>query len=285
MDNPWLVNRTSLSADGAPPSPRGRAAPYAGAPVISAADLNTARSRLEAILSAALVGADVGSGEADGADVTVAIIPEEAGAPRLGHVDGICNWLGPSTLALSAFSDAATYEIYRARLIDAFGPAVSIVRFPYLPSNATWQDGFESADGIYVNFARTRDAVYVPTFGHATADAEALELVTAHADRPPIAINASAVAIMGGSVRCLSTFLWGTPAEQLVALRAGLPSPAPPPPPVDDSGPLAAAIGISSAAGALLILLLSVANVWKARRERKAATSKTEGHKGAAEAM
>lgn len=268
-DNPWLVNRKSLSADGKPPSPRGLAAPYAGAPVISAADVNIARSKLEAILSAALVGAEASSGEVDGKDVTVAIIPEEAGAPRLGHVDGICNWLGPSTLALSDFSDPAIYDDYAARIFEAFGSAVSIVQFPYLPSKATWKDDFESADGIYVNFARTKEAVYVPTFGHAAADAKALELVAAHADRPPIAINASAVAIMGGSVRCLSTFLWGAPAEQFVA------SAAPSPPPADDtSGPLTTTIAIiSGAAGILLILLLVVAYVVKARRKRKAGSA------------
>ena len=268
-DNPWLVNRKSLSADGKPPSPRGLAAPYAGAPLISAADVNIARSKLEAILSAALVGAEASSGEVDGKDVTVAIIPEEAGAPRLGHVDGICNWLGPSTLALSDFSDPAIYDDYAARIFEAFGSAVSIVQFPYLPSKATWKDDFESADGIYVNFARTKEAVYVPTFGHAAADAKALELVAAHADRPPIAINASAVAIMGGSVRCLSTFLWGAPAEQFVA------SAAPSPPPADDtSGPLTTTIAIiSGAAGILLILLLVVAYVVKARRKRKAGSA------------
>ena len=213
--------------------------------------------------------------------MAVAIIPEETGAPRRAAWTASAT-AGPYPSPSPLFGRGHLRDCH-ANLIDAFGRDGSSASPTSIECD--WQDGFESAVGIYVNFARTRDAVYVPTFGHATADAEALELVTAHADRPPIAINASAVAIMGGSVRCLSTFLWGTPAEQLVALRAGLPSPAPPPPPVDDSGPLAAAIGISSAAGALLILLLSVANVWKARRERKAATSKTEGHKGAAEAM
>ena len=96
-DNPWLVNRTSLSADGKPPRPTGAAAPYADAPSISVAELAMARERLEALLSAALVGQEAGSGEVGGFDVTVAIVPEEDGAPRLGHVDGICNWLGPNT--------------------------------------------------------------------------------------------------------------------------------------------------------------------------------------------
>ena len=196
-DNPaLLVNRTSLSANGLPPRPNGAAAPYAGAPAISNAELSMAKVRLEAILSAALAGASV----------TVAIVPEQAGAPRLGHVDGICNWLGPSTIALSNFSDASTYSSYVTRLTDAFGTGVTIVPFPYHPTTDVWEvDGFESASGIYVNFARTQRALYLPTFGLA-ADADALALVTAHADVPPVAIDARGVAGMGGSVRCLSSF-------------------------------------------------------------------------------
>ena len=176
-----------------------------------------AKVRLEAILSAALAGASV----------TVAIVPEEAGAPRLGHVDGICNWLGPSTIALSNFSDASTYSSYVTRLTDAFGTGVTIVPFPYHPTTDVWEvDGFESASGIYVNFARTQHALYLPTFGLA-ADADALALVTAHADVPPVAIDARGVAGMGGSVRCLSAYLWGAPADALANQIAPAPSSAP----------------------------------------------------------
>ena len=151
-DNPWLVNRTSLSADGAPPRPTGAAVPYAGAPAISDAELSLGAARLESILSAALVGAEEGSGEYSGADVTVAIVPEEEGAPRLGHIDGVCNWLGPNTIALSNFAAlgaeyVAIYDAYRDKLTAAFGSGVTIVPFPYYPTLDTWIDGYESAAG------------------------------------------------------------------------------------------------------------------------------------------
>jgi len=278
-DNPWLVNRTSLSADGKPPRPTGAAAPYADAPSISVAELAMARERLEALLSAALVGQEAGSGEVGGFDVTVAIVPEEDGAPRLGHVDGICNWLGPNTLALSAFAGAATYAAYVARLADAFGAAVTIVPFPYHPSASKWSvDGFESARGIYVNFARTEHAVYVPTFGDAEADAEALALVAKHSDRPPVAVNASAVAVMGGSVRCLSTYLWGAPAAALVARKAGPPTGAPPPPVDGNSGPLST-VAIIAGAMAGLVAVLVMANVAKSRRMRGNTLTETRAAK------
>lgn len=124
-------------------------------------------------------------------------------------------------------------------------------------------DGFESAKGIYVNFARSPVAIYVkyypgththrpkhsslyfisdhsllshreyfvrrcaytvrvqvPTFDDEESDQRALAIATKHADRPVIGVNASAVAIMGGSVRCLSTVLWGAAAMTLASRNA-----------------------------------------------------------------
>ena len=253
-DNPWLVGATSLSAGGVSPGPAALccpADPYAGAPALTDAQLSAGAAALSTLLSEVL----------DGTNVTVAIVPEEPGAPRLGHVDGIANWLAPRTLALSRFSDAATYARYEARLASAFGAELTIVPFPHAPSAAVWEDGFESAEGIYVNFARTEHAVYVPVFGLPT-DANALETAEAHADRPVVAVNASAVAVMGGSVRCLSSQLSGAPAQALVA-RAGraLPPfpPAPPPPtsaaaaaPLRGRG-LAGATSLAVGAGVVLL--------------------------------
>ena len=252
-DNPWLVGRLSLSADGLPPRPMGAADPYAGAPAITSADLEHAKSVLERLLAEALSPTN-----ASGINVTVAIVPEEPSAPRLGHVDGICNWLAPSTLALSNFSDPSTFALFAARLAAAFGDAVNIVPFPYYPSADMWEDGFESAEGVYVNFARTQYAIYVPTFG-APADSEALALAAEHADRPlaVVGVDARAVAIMGGSVRCLSTFLWGAFADTVTALRAPPPLGSPsPPPPAGDGVPVGIVAGATAGGVALIALVL-----------------------------
>ena len=145
-----------------------------------------------------------------------AIVPEEPGAPTLGHVDGVANWLAPSTLALSNFSNATFYALCEARVRAAFGDAVAVVPFPYEPTDAAWADGFASAEGVYVNFARTQSAIYVPAFG-GPADARALAIAVAHGDAPPVLAAAASVAIMGGSGRCLSTYVWGDFAEAAAA--------------------------------------------------------------------
>ena len=119
-------------------------------------------------------------------------VPEEAAAPRLGHVDGICNFLAPDVIALSNFSNAAQYAAFSARIANAFGPTVTIVPFPYAPSSDVWVDGFESAEGIYVNFARARHALFLPAFGGAL-DQAALDLAAAHSDKPVVAAQAGAV--------------------------------------------------------------------------------------------
>jgi len=156
----------------------------------------------------------------------VAIVPEEPGAPRLGHVDGIANFLAPNVVALSAFADDAVYARYERIILDAFAFAdgdstnatVTVTPFPYAPTAEVWDvDGFESAKGIYVNFLRTQYATYVPTFGLPEHDAEALRIASAYGDVPAVAVDAGAVAILGGSVRCLSQHLWDAPADVVVA--------------------------------------------------------------------
>jgi agmatine deiminase len=146
----------------------------------------------------------------------VAIVPEEPEVPRLGHIDGIANWLAPGVLALSNYSDSTTYAMYESILTTKFGSDnITVVPFPYAPSFDTWTDGFESAEGIYVNFLRTDSAIYIPIFG-LPEDEMALRIAKEYGDRPVVGINATAISIMGGSVRCLSQHLWGANADAVL---------------------------------------------------------------------
>lgn len=241
-DNPGLLDRTSLGA-----YDRSAAAPYAGAPSLSETDVSTGAAAIASILSGAL----------GGASVAVAILPEEPSAPRLGHIDGVANWLAKDTVALSHFADDATRALFEARLTAAFGSAVTIVHFPYAPTEATWgKDGFESSAGVYVNFARTEKALYIPVFG-LPEDAQALAVATTYGDRPPIAVDASQVAIMGGSVRCLSAYLWGPAASHLVALASS-----------DADGPSPSTMAAIAASGAIALMLVALALLIKMRRAR-----------------
>ena len=151
-DNPSLVGRGNLSGLG-PADTCCPADPYR---ILSddtygrftPTEISMAKTRLKSLL---------GMNE-------VAIIPEEPEVPRLGHVDGIANWLAPGVLALSNFSDTAVYKSYVNILQDTFGPNLTVVPFPYAVTTETDRDGFESATGIYVNFLRTREAMYLPIF-------------------------------------------------------------------------------------------------------------------------
>jgi len=146
----------------------------------------------------------------------VAIVPEEPEVPRLGHIDGIANWLAPGVLALSNFSDTTVYESYVDKLRNTFGANLTVVPFPYAVSMEIGQDGFESAEGIYVNFLRTKKAIYLPIFD-IPEDDTALAMARAFSDRPVFPVNASEIAIMGGSVHCLSQHYWGDNEEALTA--------------------------------------------------------------------
>jgi len=218
-DNPWLIGR-----EGQDGYARGPANPNEGQVSIpypnieiNAADLQLGASALERKLGLE----------------RVAIIPEERLAPRLGHVDGLVGWLAPGVLALSNFSSPSDWTLYESTLRSRFGDAVKIVAFPYEPTEDVWKkDGFESAAGIYVNFVRTKNAVYVPTFAAAggggggdakdsrfiASDELALRVAEQHAGVPAVAIDASEVSIMGGSVRCLSMHLSGVDAAHMLQL-------------------------------------------------------------------
>ncbi|CAB9520660.1 Putative agmatine deiminase 2 [Seminavis robusta] len=145
----------------------------------------------------------------------VAIVPEEPEVVRLGHIDGIANFLAPGILALSNFSDTSTYQAYEQLLLEKLGGNITIVPLPYAVADETFTDGFESAKGIYVNFLRTNMAIYLPLFD-IPEDAVALEIAQSYSDLPVVGVNASQVAIMGGSVRCLSQHLWGDIAEAVL---------------------------------------------------------------------
>jgi len=129
----------------------------------------------------------------------LAIIPEEEG-DITGHSDGMVFWLTPEKIAVNSFDEPFRTEIH-SRLNDAF-PGVEIIEIPYQPSDESW-GGFPSASGIYVNALATSQNIYIPTYG-LDADAEAQSIFARHTDKTIISVDASGIAMMGGSVHCLS---------------------------------------------------------------------------------
>jgi agmatine/peptidylarginine deiminase len=214
-DNPRLAGRTGAGLGPFAPGPSYPADPYG----ILDGDVHGQFTAEELAAGELALETELGL-------TKVSIVPEEPDVPRLGHIDGIANWLAPGVLALSNFSDAATYAMYETHLLEKFGEdsRFQVVPFPYAPSLDTWTDGFESAEGIYVNFLRTGSAIYIPLFG-LPEDATALRIAEAYGDRPVVGVNATAISIMGGSVRCLSQYLWGANADAVLARIAEETSP------------------------------------------------------------
>eukprot|EP00747_Dinoflagellata_sp_TGD_P096081 gnl/TRDRNA2_/TRDRNA2_166722_c0_seq1.p1 gnl/TRDRNA2_/TRDRNA2_166722_c0~~gnl/TRDRNA2_/TRDRNA2_166722_c0_seq1.p1 ORF type:complete len:165 (-),score=31.24 gnl/TRDRNA2_/TRDRNA2_166722_c0_seq1:407-901(-) len=109
-DNPSLAGRHDESGKGAPKEccP---ADPYANHTPFTAAEIEMGQANMRDKLGAS----------------AVAILPEDPVAPRLGHIDGTCNWLAPGVVALSDFaSDGGPelHEINMNRIKAAFGADV-----------------------------------------------------------------------------------------------------------------------------------------------------------------
>ncbi len=141
----------------------------------------------------------------------LAVIPEEG--DLLGHADGMVKWLSPDVLAVNPYAEADYAAEIKTELTTSL-PGVKLVTMPWAPSEKEWR-GFADATGIYVNGMTTPNAIYVPTYGK-PQDEEALAIHRQHADRPIIPISMGGVALMGGSVRCLSWQIWGAAVGDLI---------------------------------------------------------------------
>jgi len=143
----------------------------------------------------------------------IAFIPEQAG-DTTGHSDGMVMWISEKVLLVNEYD-----EPFRSRVHSALDKALSdvtIIEVPdaYVPS--VWK-GFVSACGILVNALVTRDHIYVPTLAE-DSDPDIVGIIRANTDKEVVAVDASGVCHMGGSVRCLSWQVWGEAADRLVRL-------------------------------------------------------------------
>jgi len=129
----------------------------------------------------------------------VAIIPEEPGGTT-GRADGMVFWITPSILAVNDYEEPLRSEVLDA-LTTTF-PDVDIVFLPYVPSDSLWR-GWASCSGVYTNALATQNCIYVPIYG-LDADQEALDLYEDYSEKQIIGLDASGVAMMGGSVHCLT---------------------------------------------------------------------------------
>lgn len=132
--------------------------------------------------------------------VDVAIIPEEEGDVT-GHSDGMVKWLSENKLAVSRYEDTSFIDSIVREIQTAFS-SVEIVEMPFEPTGKSYGNFFD-ATGIYVNALTTPNAIYIPVYDLA-ADEEAMEIFENYSDREIIPIYMGGVALLGGSINCLS---------------------------------------------------------------------------------
>jgi agmatine/peptidylarginine deiminase len=129
----------------------------------------------------------------------VAIIPEQKN-DTTGHSDGYVMWPTDDKIMLLKTSEPKHTKIVN-ELKNSF-PNVEIVEVPnYIPT--TRWDHFDSARNCYVNCIVTDDYIYMPLFND-PHDTEMLEFLKSHTNKTVVPILAEKIAMMGGSVRCLS---------------------------------------------------------------------------------
>jgi len=129
----------------------------------------------------------------------VAIIPEVPG-DTTGHSDGLVTWPMDDKIIVAKV-EGSTHEETIEELKDSF-PGVQIVEVPNYCPTAKWKD-FTTAKNCFVNSIVTDNYMYMPTFddGH---DEEMLKVFQSHTNKTVVPVSAQNVAMMGGSVRCLS---------------------------------------------------------------------------------
>lgn len=117
-----------------------------------------------------------------------------------GHADGLVMWPMDEKIFLAKVAEPMHTENIN-ELQNSF-PGVQILEIPDYTPKTTWKN-FTSAQNCFVNSIVTDGYIYMPTFNNAH-DLEMLELFKLHTNKIVVPVSAENVAIMGGSVRCLS---------------------------------------------------------------------------------
>ena len=122
------------------------------------------------------------------------------------HSDGVVSFVEESILLVAYYSDRdgkAYYDEIESE-IKREAPGVRVAPLPcYEVKKKSY--GFDSAEGCYANALVTNNAVYVPFFSKQSNNERAFEVYKSHTQKEVVPIlSAGNLAILGGSVRCLS---------------------------------------------------------------------------------
>lgn len=129
-----------------------------------------------------------------------------------GHSDGLVMWPTNDKIILLRSNGSIHREIVRE--LEKSFPDVEIIEIDDHVPNTTW-GSYTSAYNCFVNSVVTNNYIYMPIF-HDRYDNEMMQLFKSQTDKTIVPISAEKVAMMGGSVRCLSWQVKGSNAMKIL---------------------------------------------------------------------
>ena len=112
-----------------------------------------------------------------------------------GHADGMVRFVDENTAVGNATRSLFGLEAHIKSALRSHG--IEVIDFPYFDSKG------DSADGCYLNFLATEQAIFLPIFD---VEADSLALATAKSifEKPIIPVNINEIAVKGGLLNCIS---------------------------------------------------------------------------------
>lgn len=132
-----------------------------------------------------------------------------------GHSDGLVTWPTDNKIILLRSNGSIHREIVQ-ELKESF-PGVEIIEIADHVPNTTWRH-YSSAQNCFVNSLVTDHYIYMPTFND-IYDNEMYQLFQSHTNKIVVPIPTEKVAMMGGSVRCLSWQIKGINSTKILQMK------------------------------------------------------------------
>ena len=127
-------------------------------------------------------------------EANVIIIPSLK-SDMTGHADGMVRFVNENTVVANAPLSPFGFETKVKKALQ--NHEIEVLDFPYFDSNG------DCANGCYLNFLETEQAIFLPVFGVDT-DNEAIELAKNIFGKAIIPVNINEIAADGGLLNCIS---------------------------------------------------------------------------------
>ena len=128
---------------------------------------------------------------------------------RTAHADGMVKWIDEERLFVGNFDDPRLTSEVRRILKAELPNDVQLVDIPCKLEIKSGASGWESVNGLYINYLQTKNAVYVPLYG-LKEDDQVISIMKNAFRKPVEFLKANALAKHGGVINCAS---WNIKSE------------------------------------------------------------------------